>query len=62
LKTILEKGKEPQDIQNLVSAAADGVWKDSPLRDDVTTLVFKWLGTTRITQDAPISRVDKKVI
>jgi serine phosphatase RsbU (regulator of sigma subunit) len=62
LKSILEKSKEPQEILNLVTSAAEGVWKDTPLRDDVTTLVLKWLGSNRGSQQLPISQVDKKVV
>jgi serine phosphatase RsbU (regulator of sigma subunit) len=62
LKTILEKSKEPQEILSLVTSAAEGVWKDTALTDDVTTIVLKWLGSTRQSQQAPISQVDKKVV
>jgi serine phosphatase RsbU (regulator of sigma subunit) len=62
LKTILEKSKEPQEILSLVTSAAEGVWKDTALTDDVTTIVLKWLGSMRHSQQVPISQVDKKVV
>lgn len=62
LKTLLEKSKDPSEIQEYVLSAAETVWKKAELRDDVTTIVFKWLGSVRATQEIPVSVVSKHAV
>jgi hypothetical protein len=44
LKGVLEKSKDPLEIQNMVLDSANAIWKNEVIDDDVTTVVFKWLG------------------
>lgn len=44
VKAVLEKSKDPLEIQNMVLESAAAVWKNEVIDDDVTTVVFKWLG------------------
>ncbi len=65
LKTILEKSRDPQEIQDLITQTAESVWKDAELSDDVTTIAFKWLGSPRSTQQDPetlLSRENKATV
>jgi serine phosphatase RsbU (regulator of sigma subunit) len=51
LKMLLEKSRDPVELQSFVIDAAKQVWQNEPVSDDVTTVVFKWLGTGRLSEN-----------
>ncbi|MEI6399602.1 MAG: PP2C family protein-serine/threonine phosphatase, partial [Pseudomonadota bacterium] len=50
LRELLASGLAPHDLCEKILAAADSVWRDTPLADDVTLSIFQWEG--------PITRED----